>query len=120
MKTIMASFSRKEKLKPPGEHGKFPLGTDRLLNHAYIAERRLKPEVSWRLRLEHQLQCLLIPSPTEEQPHRRQFSVVSAQSQHIQQLSLEMSSKSMDYHLMLMAPCSPSCGTETRKPFVIA
>ena len=74
------------------------MGTDRLLKHAYLADRRLKPEVSWQLRLEHQLQGLLIPSPTEEQPHRRQFSLVSAQSQHIQQLSLETSSKSMTYH----------------------
>ena len=27
-------------------------------------------EMSWRLQLEHQLQGLLIPSPTQEQPHR--------------------------------------------------
>ena len=44
------------------------MGTDRLLKYAYIADRRLKPKVSCRLRLEHQLQGLLIPSPTEEQP----------------------------------------------------
>ncbi|KAK9841408.1 hypothetical protein WJX74_005242 [Apatococcus lobatus] len=84
------------------------MGTDRLLQHAYIADRRLKPEVSWRLRLEHQLQGLLIPSPTEEQPHRRQFSLVSAHSQHIQQLSLETSSKSMTYHqIKLGYACEP-------------
>ena len=70
------------------------MGTDMLLKHAY------KPKVSWRIRLEHQLQGLLIPSPTEEQPQCRQFSLVSAQSQHIQQLSLETSSKSMTYHQM--------------------
>ena len=70
--------------------------TERLLKYAFIADRRLKPEVSWRLRLEHQLQGVLIPSPTEEQPHRRQFSLLSAQSQHIQQLSLETSSKRHD------------------------
>ena len=74
------------------------MGTDRLLKHAYIADCRLKPEVSWRLRLEHQLQGLFIPLPTEEQPHRWQFSLVSAQSQHIQQLSMGTSSESMTYH----------------------
>ena len=74
------------------------MGTERLLKYAFIADRRLKPEVSWRLRLEHQLQGLLMPSPTEEQPHCRQFFLVSAQSQHIQQLSLETSSKSMTCH----------------------
>ena len=71
------------------------MGTDRLL--IFIADCRLKPEVSWHLRLEHQLQGHLIPSPTEEQPHRRQFSLVSAQSQHVQQLSLEPSSKGVTY-----------------------
>ena len=84
------------------------IGTDRLLKYAYIADRRLKPEVSWRLWLEHQLQGLLIPSPTEEQAHRRQFSLVSAQSQHIQQLSLETSSKSMTYlQIKLGYACEP-------------
>ena len=68
------------------------MGTDRLLKHAYLADRRLKPDESWRLWLEHQLQGLLVPAPTEEQPHRRHFSLASAQSQHIQQLSLEPSS----------------------------
>ena len=44
----------------------------------------------------------------EEQPHRRQFSLVSAQSQHIQQLSLETSSKSMNYHqIKLGYACEP-------------
>ena len=37
------------------------MGAARLLKHAYIADCRLKPEVSWRLWLEHQLQGLLIP-----------------------------------------------------------
>ena len=84
------------------------MGTDRLLKHAFIADRRLKPEVSWRLRCEHQLQGHLIPSPTEEQPHRRHFSLVSAQSQHIQQPSLETSSKSMTYHqIKLGYTCEP-------------
>ena len=31
------------------------MGIDRPLKPAYIADRRLKEEVSWRLRLEHQL-----------------------------------------------------------------
>lgn len=84
------------------------MGTDRLLKHAFIADCRLKPEVSWCLRLEHQLQGHLIPSPTEEQPHRRKFSLVSAQSQHVQQLSLESSSKSVtDHHIKLGYACEP-------------
>ena len=84
------------------------MGTERLLKYAFIADRRLKPEVPWRLLLEHQLQGLLIPSPTEEQPNRRQFSLVSAQSQHIQQLSLETSPKSMTYHqIKLDYACEP-------------
>ena len=63
-------------------------------------------KVSWHLRLEHQLQGLLIPSPTEGQPHRRQISLVSAQSQHIQQLSLETSF--MTYHqIKLGYACEP-------------
>ena len=82
--------------------------TDRLLKYAFIADRRLNFQVSWRLRLEHQLQGLLVPSPIEEQPHRRQFSLVSAQSQHIQQLSLETSSKSVTYHqIKLGYACEP-------------
>ena len=84
------------------------MGTDRLLKYAYIADRRLKPEVSWHLRLEHQLQGLLIPSLTEEQPHRRQSSLVSAQPQHLQQISQETSSKSMIYHqIKLGYACEP-------------
>ena len=60
------------------------------------------------VRLGHQLQDLLIPSHTEEQPHRRHFSLVSAQSQHIQQPSLEFSSKSMTYHqIKLGYACEP-------------
>ena len=38
--------------------------------HAFIADCRLKPEVSWCLHLEGQLKSHLIPSPTKEQPHR--------------------------------------------------
>ena len=59
-------------------------------------------------RFEHQLQGPLIPSPTQEQPHRQQTPFVSAQSQHIQQLSLETSSKSMTYHqIKLGYACEP-------------
>ena len=47
------------------------MGTLWLLKHAFIADRRLKPEVSWCLRLEDQLKGDLIPSPTEEQPNHR-------------------------------------------------
>ena len=72
------------------------MGTDMLLKHAFIADRRLKSEVSWCLRLEDQLKGHLIPSPTEEQS-QRPFSLASAQSQHIEQLSLEPSSKGKTY-----------------------
>ena len=58
------------------------MGTDRLRKHAFIADRRLESEVSWCLRLKDQLKGHLIPSPTEEQPHLRQFSLASAQFQH--------------------------------------
>ena len=84
------------------------MATDRLLKQAFIADCRLKPEVSWCRRLEHQLQGHLIPAPTEEQPDRRQFSLVSAQSQHVQQLSLEPSSKGVTYsHIKLGYACEP-------------
>ena len=84
------------------------MDTDRLLKHAFIADCRVKPGVSWCLHLEHQLQGHLIPSPTEEQPHHRQFSLVSAQSQHAQQLRLEPSSKGMSYRQIKMGyACEP-------------
>ena len=84
------------------------MGTDRLVKHALIADCRLKPEVSWCLRLQDQLKGHLIPSPTKEQPHRRHFSLASVQPQHIEQLSLEPSSKGVTIpHIKLGYACEP-------------
>ena len=84
------------------------MGIDRLLKHAFIADRRLKPGVSWCLRLEDQLKGHLNPSPTQEQPNHRHFSLASAQSQHIEQLSLESSSKGVTYRqIKLGYACEP-------------
>ena len=58
--------------------------------------------------IEDQLKGHLIPSPTEEQLHRRHFSLASAQSQHIEQLSPEPSSKGVTYrHIKLGCACEP-------------
>ena len=84
------------------------MGTDRLLKHAFIADRRLKPELSWCLRLEDRLKGHFIPSPADEQPNHRHFSLASAQSQHIEQLSLESSSKGVIYRqIKLGYACEP-------------
>ena len=84
------------------------MGTDRLLKHDFIADRRLKPGVSWCLRLEDQLKGHLIPSPIEEQPHLRHFSLASAQSQHIEQLRLESTSPGVtSRHIKLGYACEP-------------
>ena len=124
LKRLLGVHMQTAKLHVLAEFGRYPLqlswqalagkyltrletmGTDRLLKHAFIAYRRLKPEVSWCLRLEDQLKGHLIPSPTEEQPHRRHFSLASAQSRHIEQLSLETSSKAVTYrHIKLGYAC---------------
>lgn len=71
---VLAEFRRYPlQLLWPALAGKYltrleTMGTDRLLKHAYLADRRLKPEVSWCLRLEDQLKGDLVPSPTEKQP----------------------------------------------------
>ena len=50
----------------------------------------------------------LIPSPTEDQPHLRHFSLASAQSQHIEQLGLISSSMGVTYcHIKLGYACDP-------------
>ena len=73
------------------------MDTERVLKQAFEADCRLPATKSWRSCCEDQLHNHLVSSPTEDMPHRRQFSLPSAQIQHIQQLSQQTSSKGKIY-----------------------
>ena len=73
------------------------MDADRLLKQAFDADCRLAATKSWQSCYEDQLHNHLVSSPTEDMPHRRQFSLPSAQCQHIQQLGQQTSSKGKTY-----------------------
>ena len=78
------------------------IDADRLLKQTFDADCRLPATKSWRSCYEDQLHNHLVSSRTEDMPHRRQFSLPSAQFQHIQQLSQQTSSKGQMYsHIKL-------------------
>ena len=73
------------------------MDTDRMLKQAFIADCSLPARLSWRSLLEAQLEDHMVPSPMEDHPQHESFSLQSAQRQHMEQLDLQTSSKSILY-----------------------
>ena len=73
------------------------MNADRMLKQAFIADCSLPARLSWRSLLEAQLEDHTVPSPTEDHPQHKSFSLQSAQRQHMEQLGLQTSSKSILY-----------------------
>ena len=73
------------------------MNADRMLKQAFIADCSLPARLSWRSLLEAQLEDHMVPSPTEDHPQHKSFSLQSAQRQHMEQLGLQTSSKSILY-----------------------
>ena len=73
------------------------MDADRLFKQVFIADCRLPATKSWQSCYEDQLHNHLVSLPTEDMPHRRQFSLRSAQYQHIQQLGQQNSCKRKTY-----------------------
>ena len=83
---------------------------DRMLKQAFIADCSLPARLSWRSLLEAQLERFqaLVPSPTEDHPQLKTFSLQSAQRQHVQQLGAPTSSKAALYRsIKLGYRCEP-------------
>ena len=66
---------------------------NRTLKQAFVADRRLPKQKSWSFQLEAQLRDVSVNVPTTDGHSHRWFSIQSAQSAHIAQLSSSISSR---------------------------
>ena len=84
------------------------MDAERILQYAFVADGSLPPRLSWRSLLEAQLENHLVPSPTEDPPQLKRFSLESAQHQHMEQLRLQTFSKSiLDSSIIFGWGCEP-------------
>ena len=70
---------------------------NRTLKQAFVADRRLPKQKSWSFQLEAQLRDVSVNVPTTNGHSHRCFSIQSAQSAHIAQLSRSTSSRAATY-----------------------